>query len=180
MMNSLKHYKVLRLNSKPKTLQWVHTQWKVTLLILYIVQKFKWKNKVRLQHCPNTSDTQFVGISSKDSSYWEYSFGISSYGQSNLDDLPHDHETSSEWKFEGHLYSALSLLLAADLQGKLSLEFNTVCQASWNKLGVQYSDSLLGTLKRILFPFYNPRHKALTGPQLTSSESWILHRNSDG
>ena len=30
---------------------------------------------------------------------------------------------------------------------------------------------LSGTQKRILFPFYNPRHKALTGPKLTNSKN---------
>ena len=33
---------------------------------------------------------------------------------------------------------------------------------------------------RIFFPFYKPRHKALTGPKLTNSKSQILHRASDG
>ena len=31
-----------------------------------------------------------------------------------------------------------------------------------------------------LFPFYKPRHKALTGPKLTKSNSQILRRASDG
>lgn len=35
-------------------------------------------------------------------------------------------------------------------------------------------------LNRIFFPFYKPRHKALTGPKLTNSKSQILHRASDG
>ena len=35
-------------------------------------------------------------------------------------------------------------------------------------------------LNRILFPFYKPRHKALTGPKLTNSNIQILRRASDG
>ena len=51
---------------------------------------------------------------------------------------------------------------------KSSLEFNTVRPTS------------SGMQNRILFPFYKPRHKALTGPKLTNSKSQILHRASDG
>ena len=52
--------------------------------------------------CPNTSDPQSIGVSSKDSARRDSPCGTSS--QSDSEDLPDDHETSSEWKFEGHIY----------------------------------------------------------------------------
>ena len=52
--------------------------------------------------CPNTSDPQSIGISSKDIARRDFPCGTSS--QSDSEDLPDDHETSSEWKFEGHIY----------------------------------------------------------------------------
>ena len=52
--------------------------------------------------CPNASDPQSIGVSSKDSARRDSPCGTSS--QSDSEDLPDDHETSSEWKFEGHIY----------------------------------------------------------------------------
>ena len=52
--------------------------------------------------CPNVSDPQSIGVSSKDNARHESHCGTSS--QSDSEDLPDDHETSSEWKFEGHMY----------------------------------------------------------------------------
>ena len=52
--------------------------------------------------CPNASDPQSIGISSKDNARRESPCCTSS--QSDSEDLPEDHETSSEWKFEGHIY----------------------------------------------------------------------------
>ena len=52
--------------------------------------------------CPNSSDPQSIGISSKDNARRESPCCTSS--QSDSEDLPEDHETSSEWKFEGHIY----------------------------------------------------------------------------
>ena len=50
--------------------------------------------------CPNASDPQSIGVSSKDNARRESPCGTSS--QSDSEDLPDDHETSSEWKFERH------------------------------------------------------------------------------
>ena len=56
--------------------------------------------------CPNASDSQSVSVSSKDTARRESHSGTSSHNQLDLDDLPEDHETSSEWKFERHIYFA--------------------------------------------------------------------------
>ena len=37
------------------------------------------------------------------------------------------------------------------------------------------SIQFVGHAEQNLFPFYKPRHKALTGPKLTNSKSQILH-----
>ena len=52
--------------------------------------------------CPNASDPQSIGESSKDNARCELPCGTSS--QSDSEDLPDDNETSSEWKVEGHIY----------------------------------------------------------------------------
>ena len=52
--------------------------------------------------CPNASDPQSIGVSSKDNFRRESPCGTSS--QSDSEVLPDDQETSSEWKFEGHIY----------------------------------------------------------------------------
>ena len=52
--------------------------------------------------CPNASDPQSIGESSKDNARYESPCCTSS--QSDSEDLPNDNETSSEWKFEGHIY----------------------------------------------------------------------------
>ena len=52
--------------------------------------------------CLNASDTQSIGVSSKDNARREAPCGTSF--QSDSEDLRDDHETSSEWKFEGHIY----------------------------------------------------------------------------
>ena len=52
--------------------------------------------------CQKASDLQSIGVSSKDNAQRESPCGTSS--QSDSEDLPKDHETSSEWKFEGHIY----------------------------------------------------------------------------
>ena len=52
--------------------------------------------------CPNASDPQSIGKSSEDNARYESPCGTSS--QSDLEDLPDDNETSSEWKFEGDIY----------------------------------------------------------------------------
>ena len=45
-------------------------------------------------------DPQSICVSSKDNARRESHWGTSSPSQSNSEDLPDDHETSSEWKFE--------------------------------------------------------------------------------
>ena len=45
-------------------------------------------------------------LSSKENAQHESHKGTSSHGQSDFDDLPHDHETFTEWKFKGYLYFA--------------------------------------------------------------------------
>ena len=40
------------------------------------------------------------------------------------------------------------------------------------------SIQLVGHMELNLFPFYKPKHKALTGPMLTNSKSQILLRES--
>ena len=60
--------------------------------------------------CPNASDPQSIGVSSKDSARRDSPCGTSS--QSDSEDLPDDHETSSEWKFEGHIYFEAGCWLA--------------------------------------------------------------------
>ena len=52
--------------------------------------------------CPNASDPHFICISSKDNFLCESPCGTSS--QSDSEVLPDDQETSSEWKFEGHVF----------------------------------------------------------------------------
>ena len=52
--------------------------------------------------CPNESDPQSIGESSKDNFRRESPCGTSS--QSDSEVLPDDQETSSEWKFEGHIF----------------------------------------------------------------------------
>ena len=52
--------------------------------------------------CPNASDPQSIGVSSKDNFRRESPCGTSS--QSDSEVLPDDQETSAEWKFEGHIY----------------------------------------------------------------------------
>ena len=52
--------------------------------------------------CPNASDSQLIGVSSKDNARRRCPCGTSS--QQDLEELQEDHKTSSEWKFEGHIY----------------------------------------------------------------------------
>ena len=52
--------------------------------------------------CPNESDPQSIGESSKDNFQREPPCGTSS--QSDSEVLQDDQETSAEWKFEGHIY----------------------------------------------------------------------------
>ena len=58
--------------------------------------------------CPNAWDPQLVSVSSKENAQCESHCCTSSRGKSNgnSDDLPDDHEISTEWHFEGHLYFA--------------------------------------------------------------------------
>ena len=56
--------------------------------------------------CPNAADPQSVGVSCKDDAQRQPHCDTSSHGQFDSDDSPDDYETSSEWKFEGHLHFA--------------------------------------------------------------------------
>ena len=56
--------------------------------------------------CLHASDPQSIGVLSKDNARRESHCCTSSHCQSDSGDLPDDHETSSEWKFEGHIYFA--------------------------------------------------------------------------
>ena len=51
--------------------------------------------------CPKASDPQYVGVSSKDDAQQESQCCTSAHCQSDSDDLQDDHETSTEWQFEG-------------------------------------------------------------------------------
>ena len=57
--------------------------------------------------CPYASDPQSISVSSKDNFRRESPCGTSS--QLDLEVLPDDQETSSEWKFEGHIYFSAGL-----------------------------------------------------------------------
>ena len=54
--------------------------------------------------CPNASDPQSVGVSSKDKAQRQPHCCTSSHSQPDTDDLSDDHETSSGWTFEGNIY----------------------------------------------------------------------------
>ena len=55
---------------------------------------------------PKASAPQLVGVSSKDNTQCETHCCTSSHCQSDSEDWPDDHETSTEWKCEGYLYFA--------------------------------------------------------------------------
>ena len=59
----------------------------------------------------------------------------SSHGQSNSDNLPDDHETSSEWRFKGHMYFASGRWPLQWPEGKLmKTQFRQLWRSSTNDL----------------------------------------------
>ena len=56
--------------------------------------------------CPNTSDPLLANLWSRDDAQLDCHCSTSSHGQSDSDNSPDDQETSTEWKFNGHLYFA--------------------------------------------------------------------------
>ena len=65
--------------------------------------------------CPNASDSQWIGVSSKDNAQRDSLCGTSSHRQPDFYDSPDDLEKSAEWKFEG----IFTLLVVAGQHGKL-------------------------------------------------------------
>ena len=69
---------------------------------------------INVQSLPNASDSQSIGVSSKDDTQRDSLCGASSHRQSDSDDSQDDLEKSAEWKFEGHLYFAACRWLAGE------------------------------------------------------------------